>query len=363
MREHGPEMAAALGPHVRLVEYGSGSSAKTRILLDHLPCPAAYVPMDISREHLMRSAGSLAAAYPHVEVLPVCADYTQPFTLPFGLRPAARTVVYFPGSTIGNFHPAQAECFLSDMAQAAGPDGGLLIGVDLKKSRALLEPAYNDRQGVTAAFNLNLLHRINRELGGDFDLAQWEHWAFYNDRAGRIEMHLLSLREQTVRIGAETFEFAADETVWTECSYKYSLDGFAARAGRAGMGRGAGLDGRRAAFQRPVSHPEVGAWLASSLVPFAMPNSSAVSFPPLPCPLRRRARALDEAPLAGLRATLIDDVALPFPGRQVAVLLRPLGDLGLRLALVAEGAGDEQQLLGRTWHLVHHGFLLLELLT
>ena len=133
MREHGPEMAAALGPHVRLVEYGSGSSAKTRILLDHLPCPASYVPMDISREHLMRSAGNLAAAYPYIEVLPVCADYTQPFTLPLGRQSAARTVVYFPGSTIGNFHPAQAECFLSDMAQAAGTEGGLLIGVDLQE--------------------------------------------------------------------------------------------------------------------------------------------------------------------------------------------------------------------------------------
>ena len=234
MREHGPAMAAALGPHVRLVEYGSGSSSKTRILLDHLPCPAAYVPMDISREHLMRSAADLAAAYPYIEVLPVCADYTQPFTLPLGHQTAARTAVYFPGSTIGNFHPAQAERFLSDMAQAAGADGGLLIGVDLRKSPTVLEPAYNDRRRVTAAFNLNLLHRINRELDGDFDVEQWEHWAYYNERAGRIEMHLLSLREQTVRIGAETFNFAADETIWTECSYKYSLEGFAARAGRAG---------------------------------------------------------------------------------------------------------------------------------
>ena len=234
MREFGPAMAAALGPYVGLVEYGSGSSTKTRLLLDHLPCPAAYVPMDISREHLMRSAEGLAAAYPHIEVLPVCADYTQPFSLPTGSRPAARTVVYFPGSTIGNFHPPQAERFLTNMAQVAGPNGGLLIGVDLRKSPAILEPAYNDRQGVTAEFNRNLLRRVNRELGGDFDLEQWEHYAFYNAAAGRIEMHLLSLQDQTVQIGGVRFEFAQDETLWTECSYKYSLEGFAARAGRAG---------------------------------------------------------------------------------------------------------------------------------
>ena len=234
MRDHGPAMAAALGPDVRLIEYGSGSSTKTRILLDHLPCPAAYVPMDISRQHLMRSAGRLAAAYPHIEVLPVCADYTQPFSLPPSSRRAARTVVYFPGSTIGNFSPSQAECFLSDMGHIAGRDGGLLIGVDLKKSPTTLEPAYNDRQGVTAAFNLNLLARINRELCGDFDLDQWEHYAFYNEAAGRIEMHLLSLREQTARVGSARFTFEEDETIWTECSHKYSLSDFAIRAERAG---------------------------------------------------------------------------------------------------------------------------------
>ena len=234
MREYGPSMAAALGPYVRLVEYGSGSSTKTRILLDHLPCPAAYVPMDISREHLMRSAAGLAATYPHVEVLPVCADYTRPFTLPASNRRAARTVVYYPGSTIGNFHPRQAERFLGDMAEVAGPNGGLLIGVDLKKSPRILEPAYNDRRGVTAAFNLNLLTRINQELGGDFDPIGWEHYALYNEAAGRIEMHLLSLRDQTVHIGGRRFEFAEDETIWTECSYKYSLEQFAERAGRAG---------------------------------------------------------------------------------------------------------------------------------
>ncbi len=234
MRAHGAEMAAAIGPHARLVEYGSGSSLKTRLLLDRLPCPASYVPMDISGEHLMRSAADLSALYPHLEVLPVCADYTQAFTLPLVSQPYARTVIYFPGSTIGNFHPAQARPFLAGMAEVAGPDGGLLIGVDLRKSPTVLEPAYNDRAGVTAAFNMNLLGRINRELGGDFDLEEWDHHAFYNEQAGRIEMHLLSLQEQTVRIGRQAFDFTQDETIWTECSYKYDLEGFAALAGRAG---------------------------------------------------------------------------------------------------------------------------------
>ncbi len=234
MRAHGAAMAAAIGPHARLVEYGSGSSVKTRLLLDHLSCPASYVPMDISGEHLMRSAAGLAAAYPHLEVLPVCADYTQEFTLPPGTRPHARTVIYFPGSTIGNFHPAQARQFLAGMAEAAGPDGGLLIGVDLRKSATVLEPAYNDRQGVTAAFNRNLLTRINRELGGDFGLEDWDHHAFYNEHVGRIEMHLMSLCAQTVRVGRREFEFAPDETIWTECSYKYDLAGFAALACEAG---------------------------------------------------------------------------------------------------------------------------------
>jgi dimethylhistidine N-methyltransferase len=234
MHEYGSQMAAAIGPHARLVEYGSGSSLKTRILLDHLPCPSSYVPMDISGEHLMRSAANLAASYPHLEVLPVCADYTQGFTLPEGTRPFERTVIYFPGSTIGNFHPTQARAFLADMAAVAGPSGGLLIGVDLRKSPTVLEPAYNDSQGVTAAFNKNLLTRINQELDGTFDLETWDHHAFYNDSVGRIEMHLMSLCDQIVHIGAKTFVFLTDETIWTECSYKYDLSRFADLAGKSG---------------------------------------------------------------------------------------------------------------------------------
>ncbi|HVF11165.1 MAG TPA: L-histidine N(alpha)-methyltransferase, partial [Abditibacteriaceae bacterium] len=191
MQEHAGAMAQLLGRGCLLIEYGSGSSLKTRVLLDHLAAPAAYVPIDISRAHLMRSAGRLAAAYPGLKVLPVCADYTTDFTLPTCHRPIARKAVYFPGSTIGNFDPTQAQNFLCHIAEICGVGGGLLIGIDLKKDACILEPAYNDARGVTAAFNLNLLRRINRELGADFQLDRFQHYAFYNEELGRIEMHLV----------------------------------------------------------------------------------------------------------------------------------------------------------------------------
>ena len=234
MRESVSEMVALLGPGCRLVEYGSGSSLKTRVLLDHAPDLASYVPVDISREHLRKSASALASAYPALEVLPVCADYTQPFALPSGRRPVQHSVVYFPGSTVGNFHPRQAQDFLTRIAALCGAGGGLLIGVDLKKSSAILEPAYNDAQGVTAAFNLNLLTRINRELGADFDLAHWRHQARYNPVQGRIEMHLVSQADQQAHIGDVTIRFHAGETIHTECSYKYSLSDFDCLAQRSG---------------------------------------------------------------------------------------------------------------------------------
>ena len=229
------EMAALFGPDCLLVEYGSGSSTKTRILLDHLPDLAGYVPMDISREHLYQTADSLCAAYPNLDILPLCADYTQKFALPDTGRAVQSRVVYFPGSTIGNFHRAEAAVFLKRIAEVCGPGGGLLIGVDLRKSPQVLEPAYNDTQGVTAAFNLNLLHRMNSELGADFDLDGFAHYAFYNEIVGRIEMHLLSLNAQTIHLGGETIRFEEDETIWTECSYKYSLPEFAAMAKSAGF--------------------------------------------------------------------------------------------------------------------------------
>ena len=234
MRAHAGEMAALLGPDALLVEYGSGSSLKTRILLDHLRRPAAYVPLDISGAHLAQSAAALAAAYPHLEVLPVCADYTASFALPAPTRPAARTVVYFPGSTIGNFDPGPARRFMEHVAGVAGPGGGLLIGVDLRKDPVVLHAAYNDARGVTAAFNLHLLARVNRELGSDFELAAFRHYAFYNPTERRIEMHLVSLREQQARVGGEEFAFSVGESIWTESSYKYSLDDFARLASATG---------------------------------------------------------------------------------------------------------------------------------
>lgn len=234
MQAHVAEMTARFGPDCRLVEYGSGSSLKTRILLDHAPHLAAYVPVDISREHLRRSAQALRGIYPALEVLDVCADYTQEFSLPSCRQSIQSTVVYFPGSTIGNFPPSEATDFLARIAALCGKNGGLLIGVDLKKDRQTLEAAYNDAQGVTAAFNLNLLARINRELDGNFALDQWEHRAFYNAVEGRIEMHLVSSRDQPVRIGNAAICFDRGETIHTESSYKYSLDGFAALAKSAG---------------------------------------------------------------------------------------------------------------------------------
>ena len=235
MRQHSREMAALCGPRCLLVEYGSGSSSKTRILLDHLAQPAAYVPIDISREHLVRSAIALKMRYARLQVLPVCADYTQRFTLPTPNTPAARALVYFPGSTIGNFQPHEAQTFLTHIAQLCGAGGGLLIGVDLKKDPQILEPAYNDSQGITAEFNLNLLRRMNVELGADFDLNQFRHRAIYNQEVGRIEMQLISECAQTAHLDDLTISFAPDEIITTEYSYKYSLDGFKQLARRSGF--------------------------------------------------------------------------------------------------------------------------------
>jgi len=235
MCDHVAEMAELLGRGCMLIEYGSGSSVKTRILLDHLCAPAAYVPLDISREHLLRSAAKLAVAYPRLKVLPVCADYTTRFELPPCPRPVARKVVYFPGSTIGNFEPEYALGFLRHIAQTCGAGGGLLIGVDLKKDVRVLEPAYNDARGITAAFNLNLLRRINGELGADFQLDQFRHHAFYNEEAGRVEMHLVSLRAQTVHLADAVIALRPGESIHTENSYKYALAQFAGLAQQAGF--------------------------------------------------------------------------------------------------------------------------------
>jgi len=235
MRRHAAEMAALLGRRCLLIEYGSGSSIKTRLLLDHLAEPAAYVPVDISGAHLRRSAGALAREYPHVVVLPVCADFTHGVDLPRGGRRPARRVVYFPGSTIGNFTPAEAVALLRQTARLCGAGGGLLLGADLKKDPAVLHAAYNDARGVTAAFNLNLLARLNRELGADFRLDQFRHYAPYNPCHGRIEMYLVSRLEQQVRIGPDRFCFAEGEPIRTEYSYKYSPKDLRALAVAAGF--------------------------------------------------------------------------------------------------------------------------------
>lgn len=235
MRRHAGEMAAALGPDVMLVEYGSGSSAKTRLLLERLARPEAYVPVDISREHLLEAAASLAAQYPDVEVLPVCADFTGRFTLPRPSRAPARTAVYFPGSTIGNFTRERAVAILAAIRSLVGPGGAALVGADLVKGRRVLERAYDDAAGVTAAFNLNLLRRMNRELGADFDLDAFSHRAVWVEAEHRVEMHLVSAIDQTARLGGRTFHLASGESICTEHSHKYTLGGFADMAQRAGF--------------------------------------------------------------------------------------------------------------------------------
>src|SRR5690606_36373098 len=188
------EIARLIGPRVALVEYGSGSGVKTRELLETLIDPVAYVPVDISRTHLQASARRLAERFPGLEVLPVCADFTAPFPVPRSLRPARRRVLYFPGSTIGNFRPAEAVRLLRQMADEVGAGGGILIGVDLVKPRPELLAAYDDSRGITAEFNLNLLRRINAELDGDFDVSAFRHEAAWVEERHAIEMRLVSLR-------------------------------------------------------------------------------------------------------------------------------------------------------------------------
>jgi dimethylhistidine N-methyltransferase len=215
-------IAEAIGANATIVEYGSGSGTKTHLLLKALydsGCdPAAYIPIDIARGHLLTAAQNLARKNPEMQVLPVCADYTHDFSLPE--TGGARRVAFCPGSTIGNFSHDNAQNFLSRIQKVCGDGGGLLIGVDLKKSRAVLESAYNDAQGITAQFNLNLLRHINRKIGSDFVLANFRHIALYNEGRGRIEMHLESRARQTVHIGAEAATFQIGERIHTENSYK-----------------------------------------------------------------------------------------------------------------------------------------------
>jgi len=278
LRLHGDTIASVLGEQIELIGLGTGAGTKTRILLGELEKPAVYIPIDISKEQLQKSTAYFHEIFPQLEILPICADYLDRFDLPLPRKPSSRSVVYFPGSTIGNFEPNAAKEFLRRLVDLCGEGGGLLIGVDLRKDRRVLENAYNDSTGVTAEFNLNLLARVNRELGSDFDLSCWRHRAVYNETEGRIEMHLISETDQTVHIedrsasrpegsrlhqsagspssfetspytedinsveGAarlrrvrRAFHFGGGETIVTEYSYKHTPEGFVALAREAGF--------------------------------------------------------------------------------------------------------------------------------
>jgi dimethylhistidine N-methyltransferase len=225
MKNNIRDISEAIGTGIELIELGSGSSTKTRLLLDHLENIETYFPVDISGEFLDESIRQLRSEYPGLQIIPIIADYTQNFQLPVESS-GERKVVYFPGSTIGNFTPEKARNFLAEISEITGTNGGLLVGVDLKKDRNILEAAYNDANGITAEFNKNILIRLNRELGADFDTDHFVHKAFYNENEGRIEMHLVSLAEQEVRIDGRRFTFQKGETIHTENSYKYSLEEF-----------------------------------------------------------------------------------------------------------------------------------------
>jgi dimethylhistidine N-methyltransferase len=235
MQAHAPHVAAAVGPRAHVVEYGSGSGRKTRLLLRALKDVVAYTPIEISRTALLASVERLADEFPDVEMLPVCADFTRAVKLPRPERTARRRVAFFPGSTLGNFTNDEAVALLRAMRETVGPGGAALVGIDLEKDAAVIEAAYNDAAGVTAEFTLNLLARLNREIGSDFDLSGFTHRAVYSRERGRIETYLVSRRNQDVTVGDRRFHFEADEAMQVEYSHKYTDDGFAALAAQAGM--------------------------------------------------------------------------------------------------------------------------------
>ena len=228
-------IAGVVGPRAHVVEYGSGSGRKTRLLLDALEDPVAYTPVEISRSALVGSVEHLDREFVPVQMLPVLGDFTQPVPLPEPEREARRVLVFFPGSTLGNLTNAESVRLLTAMRETMGPRGAALIGIDLQKSPQLIEAAYNDAAGVTAAFTLNLLVRLNRELGANFDLDAFRHRAVYVPEAGRIETFIDSQRAQTVTVQGKRFEFAAGEAMQVEYSHKYTDEGFAALAARAGL--------------------------------------------------------------------------------------------------------------------------------
>ena len=229
------EIAGRVGPGALVIELGSGSSTKTNVLLRALERPAGYVPVDISRDHLTEAAERIAKRFPGLAVWPVCADFNADVELPEREGDEQGRLVFFPGSTIGNFDPAACRGLLRRMVELCGPEGGqLLLGIDLIKDRKRLESAYDDAEGVTAAFNLNLLRRINRELDGDFDPDTFVHRARFDETESRVEMHLVSEEEQVVSIDGQSFHFESGETICTEHSYKFTVEGFSSLAEEAG---------------------------------------------------------------------------------------------------------------------------------
>lgn len=234
LKKNAPEIGQALGSDCELVEFGCGNSAKIFYLLSALKRPRGYLAIDISREPLLELCAKVAATHPGLPVQGLRADFSDFLNLPKVNGHSERKVIFFPGSSIGNFDPEDAVKFLAHARETAGAGGSLLIGVDLKKDKELLEPAYDDAQGVTAMFNKNLLARLNRECGANFKLEAFRHRAFYNEEAGRIEMHLESLLRQTIRIFDEKLLFEAGETIHTENSYKYRVQEFQDLAAKAG---------------------------------------------------------------------------------------------------------------------------------
>ena len=234
LKEHGPALGRMIGRDAVIVEFGAGNLEKIRLLLDVLEEPQGFIPIDISGDHLAEAAADLAKDYPALRIEPVAGDYTKPLALPeWAMADGVKRVGFFPGSTIGNFHPEEAEDFLRT-AKAILGGGAMVLGVDLDKDPAVLNLAYDDPAGVTAAFNLNMLSNLNGLVGADFDLASWQHRAFYDTEKRRIEMHLVSLAAQTVSIGGRSIAFAEGETIHSECSYKYTPNGIRRLAAAAG---------------------------------------------------------------------------------------------------------------------------------
>jgi L-histidine N-alpha-methyltransferase len=235
MRDNIEEIVTLVGKQASLIEFGSGSSLKTRVLLEHLSELAAYVPVDISDEHLHASADEIRSEFPHIDTLPVVADFTKQFELPTPAVMPVRNVVYFPGSTIGNFEHDMAMDLLREMHHEAGENGALLIGVDLQKNPEIIENAYNDSAGITAKFNLNMLQHLNRSYGADFDVTEFAHSANYDPDNGRVVIELVSQTDQTFAVGDNAFDIADGEAILTEYSHKYTLSGFEAMANDAGF--------------------------------------------------------------------------------------------------------------------------------